>query len=247
VAKLGGLRLGLVATTLLMIAALPARAGIISLDFDGSSVTSAEASTNTGIGSAQLPAGVADGAPIFATVTYDTSSTGSPSVPGSSPIPPPPSASRSATVCGWRCRRSFSSERRMGQISSPSRQVSPARRRLPLFRTRSGMGCSPAFPFSQRRRISSTARNCRPGRSIWRSPTMRAGISSRISCECLGTGPGPDANYQIAFSITSMTEETAIPEPSALASFGTVLLVLAWLGPRPASQTAMTIKGRGYP
>jgi hypothetical protein len=164
-------------------------------------------------------------------VTYDTSSTGSPSVPREFTYPAAAFSIKigdgfvGGDVAGVFRRNGewdkFLHHRdRCLQHAAASLCSEPARE----WDARQHFPSVNGAEFPQRRAIADRA-----ARSGARRQCARGNIIAN-SCECLGTGPGPDANYQIAFSITSMTEETAIPEPSALASFGTMLLVFAWLG-----------------
>jgi MYXO-CTERM domain-containing protein len=225
-------RLCLISVLTLLALKTSAQATEIAFDFDGT-VTGATAMVNTSAGFAQLPPGVVVGAPVFATLAYDTASLGGTSIPN---VLTYPASVFTIDIAGnlWVANSPeifigalpFSGVHFM-TVSAGNFTASPPPPSVP-FPLVNGQFATLS--------ISSSASDFLDGLQLPTAPldlTLASTAAGNIvanSCECFGTGPGPDANEEIDFSIASMT--LAISEPATAALFGAALLVLPWLGRR---------------
>jgi hypothetical protein len=213
--------------------AVSAHASVVTFDFDGT-VTSAEAMRNTSAGFAQLPPGVVVGAPVLATLAYDTAT------PGLISIPNALTYAASAFIINIAGNFWIAASPEIFIGSAP---MSGVRFFTVSAGTFSASPPPPSVPFPLTNgqlatlSISSSAPDFLFGFQLPTAPLDLTLATSAIgniignSCQCFGTGPGPDANEEIDFRLASMF--LAIPEPPTLALFSPLLLAFLWLrGPQ---------------
>jgi len=210
-----------------------AQAGEITFDFGGT-VTSA--TVNAGGGFAQLPPGVAVGVPVSATVSYDTSTPGSTSMPNV------------LTYAGSGFTIDIAGNNWVG-LSPEIFVGGPPTVPVHFITFADGAFSSqpprPTIPFSDVNAtfatlgLASSAANFLHDEQLPTGPlnlslaSSASGSIDAASCQgpCFNpNGPG-DANYMIDFTIDSMTlaNMAAIPEPSTVALLGAALLVFGGL------------------
>jgi hypothetical protein len=232
-------RLSLAAGFILLVGnAGAAQASVVTFDITGA-VTGASAGGFLG-GSAQLPAGAVVGAPVFATLSYDTASPGSVGSAGSIDFSLM-SFDFAVSIAGnlWDAHSGG-----MSLALSPATQLSAVQLVAQNFSAfPNPPNVSLAHQISQfiELEIGASTPGFLPGLTLPTAPLDLAladtafGFIEGYACFCFGPGPFPFAEYQISFSLVHMTDEVAaVIEPPSAAVFGTTLLGFGWLRRRAA-------------